>query len=387
MTCRPLHTAAITAVALSALLGATVSSAGSATAAESTPRSWESAALDLPAAHKITRGKGVTVAVLDSGIEQNHPALRGKVDKIGPDFYDQDGLKPGDKGYGSHGTAMVSDVLKVAPEARIITARVLDDREHDEKPEQQEDVRSPLSQGVDWAVKNGADVISMSLSGGRFNEFDEFDVAAMARATQKGVVLLAGSGNSAKEFNDGNFPAGYANVISVAATDQNGERAEFSTVRTHNTIAAPGVAIISADKNTNGFRPIQGTSPATALASGVAALVMAKNPDLTPAQLREILIRTADHPKGGHNPLVGAGQINAAAAVRAASSPKNIDTSAQAYKGKLTTFGKPSGTSKFSHPPINQGYLTIGLGTAGAGVLLIAGGVLLALRKRRQPGF
>ncbi|WP_280384467.1 S8 family peptidase [Nocardia wallacei] len=371
-----------TATVLAGLLGALALTAPAAVA-EDAPASWESEALGLPAAHRTTQGDGVTVAVLDSGINQDHPALRGRVDKIGPDFYDSDGLKPGDARYGIHGTAMVSDVLKVAPKARIITARVTDDRrDQDATPERTKDGVSPLAHGIDFAVDNGADVISMSLGGGMFSELNGSEVAAVGRAVNKGVTLLAAAGNSggSDETNDGNFPAGYANVISVAATQPGGARAEFSTVRTHNTIASPGVGIISADKN-GGYRPSDGTSPATALASGVVALMLATNPDLTPAQTRAILIRTANHPAGGHDALVGAGQINAAQAVRAAAHPPEIDTAAKPYTGELEHFAEPSGTAKTRRAPLETSEFTIGLAATGGGLLLLVAGVVLILRK------
>ncbi|MFB6938526.1 S8 family peptidase [Streptomyces chartreusis] len=351
-------------------------------AAENAPIGWESAALDLQKAHAITEGEGVTVAVLDSGINPDHPALKGRVTKVGPDFYDSDGLTTGDQGYGVHGTAMVSDVLKIAPKAEIITARVINDS-HDEKIERSETGVSPIAEGIDFAVENGANVISLSLGGGVINELRGDELAAAARAVQKGVTLLAAPGNSGDEDNEGNYPAGYANVISVAATKQGGQRADFSTVRTHNTIAAPGVGIMSAN-NEGGYRPVNGTSPATALAAGVTALMLAENPDLTPAQTRAILMRTADHPPGGHNPLVGAGQINAASAVGAVANPPKIDTAPREYKGDVKHFASPTGAEKVSHAPLETELVTIGLAVAGGGLLLVLCGGLLFRKSKRQ---
>lgn len=374
---------ATSATVLAGLLGAALTLAAPAAFAEDAPPSWESDALGLPAAHRTSQGDGVTVAVLDSGINPDHPALRGRVDKVGPDFYDADGLKPGDARYGIHGTAMVSDVLKVAPKARIITARVTDDRrDMDAMPERSEDGVSPLAHAIDYAVENGADVISMSLGGGTFAELNGSEVSAIGRAVNKGVTLLAAAGNSggSDDANIGNFPAGYANVISVAATQPGGARAEFSTVRTHNTIAAPGVGILSADKD-GGYRPSDGTSPATALASGVVALMLATNHDLTPAQTRAILIRTAAHPAGGHDALVGAGQINAAEAVRAAAQPPEIDTAAKPYTGEVEHFAEPSGTAKTRQAPMATTEFTIGLVATGGGLLLVVAGVVLIARK------
>ncbi|MER7379982.1 S8 family peptidase [Streptomyces lanatus] len=374
-----MRNATVTGAALMVLMGATLSwGAVPASAAENAPISWESAALGLPTAHKVNQGDGVTVAVLDSGINSDHPALKGRVAKVGPDFYNSDGLEPGDDGYGVHGTAMVSDVLKVAPKAEIISVRVINDsREY-----KLERGLSPIAKGIDFAVANGADVISLSLGGGVVNQMTGEDLAAAAGAVHKGVTLLAATGNSGDEGNEGNFPAGYANVISVAATKPGGQRADFSTVRTHNTIAAPGVGIISADKD-GGYRSVNGTSPATALAAGVTALMLAENPDLTPAQTRAILMHTADHPAGGHNALVGAGQINAAAAVRAAGSPPKIDTAPKPYKGDVKHFASPTGTEKISHPAMETELLATGLSALGCGVLFVAGGSLLLFRKSR----
>ncbi|GHH31663.1 S8 family peptidase [Streptomyces lanatus] len=379
MTTRSMRNATVTGAALMVLMGATLSwGAVPASAAENAPISWESAALGLPTAHKVNQGDGVTVAVLDSGINSDHPALKGRVAKVGPDFYNSDGLEPGDDGYGVHGTAMVSDVLKVAPKAEIISVRVINDsREY-----KLERGLSPIAKGIDFAVANGADVISLSLGGGVVNQMTGEDLAAAAGAVHKGVTLLAATGNSGDEGNEGNFPAGYANVISVAATKPGGQRADFSTVRTHNTIAAPGVGIISADKD-GGYRSVNGTSPATALAAGVTALMLAENPDLTPAQTRAILMHTADHPAGGHNALVGAGQINAAAAVRAAGSPPKIDTAPKPYKGDVKHFASPTGTEKISHPAMETELLATGLSALGCGVLFVAGGSLLLFRKSR----
>ncbi|WP_244187890.1 S8 family peptidase [Streptomyces regalis] len=381
-----MRNATVTGAVLMVLMGATLSwGAVPASAAENAPVSWESAALDLPTAHQATQGEGVTVAVLDTGINPDHPALKDRVTKVGPDFYELAGLEPGNSGYGVHGTAMVSDVLKVAPKAKIVTARVIDD-EHDDfsgDVESLKDGVSPIAKGIDFALENDADVISLSVGGGVVNELRGEELAAAARAVQKGVTLLAGAGNMGDEGNEGNFPAGLANVISVAATKPGGQRADFSTVRTHNTIAAPGVDIISADKD-GGYRPVDGTSPATALAAGVTALMLAENPDLTPAQTRAILMRTADHPAGGHNALVGAGQINAAAAVRAADSPPKIDTAPKPYKGDVEHFASPTGTDKISHPAMETELLATGLGALGCGVLFVAGGGLLLFRKSRR---
>ncbi|WEB40107.1 S8 family serine peptidase [Streptomyces yunnanensis] len=363
---------AIAAAGLSLLLCGTAA----APAAAATPTSWEYQALGLAAAQKTAQGEGITVAVLDSGVEADHPALAGRV-TTGPDFF-HDGLQSGNPNWGAHGTAMASDVLKVAPQAKILSVRVLD--ENKEHPPSRQN--NPLAEGIDYAVDHGANVISLSLGGDQFGNYDDDDVNALARAANKGIPVIASAGNDGAMFNDTSFPAGYPGVIAVAATQKDGNRADFSTVRSYNAIAAPGVDIASA-KNTGGFANVSGTSPAAALTSGVVALMLSHNDKLTPTQVRELLTTTAHHPAGGRNPLVGAGQINAAAAVQGASSPPADKSAATKYTGKEYPIGT-DGTPKKHHPPMQTGMLAVGCTTAGVGLLMVVSAVLIGVLARKR---
>ncbi|MBO8188663.1 S8 family peptidase [Streptomyces spirodelae] len=365
----------IAAAGLSSLLCATTVTPARA----DTPTSWEARALGLSAAQRTTKGEGIKVAVLDSGVEKNHPALAGKV-TTGPDFL-KDGLEPGDPRWGGHGTAMASDVLKVAPKAHILSVRVIDDKkEHD--ADDWKTGPSPVAQGINYAVDHGADVISMSLGGDSFgSSFNEDETKALAHAAYKGVTVVASAGNDGDVLNDSSYPAGYPGVIAVAAVEQGGSRAEFSTVRTYNTVAAPGVGIVSA-KNTGGYEAVNGTSPAAALTSGVVALMLAKNHKLKPSQIRAILTETAEHPPGGYSPLVGHGVINAAAAVRAASKPPAHDASPTEYKGE-EFLASPTDVKPTQHPPMDTALLTIGLSAAGVGLLMVVGAIIVNRTGRR----
>lgn len=355
--------------------------------AATTPVGWEGPALGLSAAQQLSQGDGVTVAVLDSGVYADHPALRGKV-TTGPDYF-KDGLKAGDSEWGQHGTAMASDVLKIAPKAKILSVRVIDDKHEEERTQEEleESFRkgnNPIADGINYAVKNGADVISMSLgSDNLFSSYDEDEAAALAYAARQGVTVLASAGNAGDVLNGASYPAGYAGVIAVAATQQNGTRAEFSSVHTYNDVAAPGVDIISAT-NTGGYRQGNGTSPACALAAGVVALMKAKNPKLTPTQVSGVLMATTHRPAGGASALLGYGRINAAAAVKAAGSPPKDGTGPVAYKGK-EHLATPDGTPKTTHPEMEQEVWLTGLIAAGVGLAALAGGVLLAWSGRRKP--
>ncbi|MFJ9414928.1 S8 family peptidase [Streptomyces sp. NPDC101227] len=346
--------------------------------AAATPSSWEYQALGLAAAQRIAQGEGITVAVLDSGVEKDHPAVAGRV-TTGPDYF-KDGLHPGDPRWGRHGTAMASDVLKVAPKAHILSVRVLDEKkDHTELRHGP----SPVAQGIDYAVDHGADVISMSLGGELFGrDFDDGEIDALARAAQKGIPVIASAGNDAEVFNETSFPAGYPEVIAVAATQKGGSRASFSTVRTYNAVAAPGVGIMSA-KQTGGYAPVNGTSPAAALTSGAVALMLSHNHKLTPAQVRAVLTSTAHHPSGGYNPLVGYGQINAAAAVRASANPPADGAAPVKYQGNKHPAGQ-DGTPKTTHPELDTGLTTVGYSAAGTGLAMVLGAILIGVLGRRR---
>lgn len=223
--------ATCTAVALAGLL----CTLATAPAQAATPVGWEGDALGLTAAQRQSRGEGVTVAVLDSGVVAGHPALKGRV-TTGPD-YRRDGLRPGDRDWGQHGTAMASDVLKVAPGARILAVRVTsdkDDAKTDEKDlaELRKRGGSPAAQGIRYAVDHGADVLSMSFgSADGFSTYDSEETEAVAYAVRKGVTLLASAGNAGDKLNDNSYPAGYPGVIAVAATKPGGRRAAFTSRR------------------------------------------------------------------------------------------------------------------------------------------------------------
>ncbi len=370
------------AVALTGLL----CTLATAPAQAATPVGWEGTALGLSAAQRLSEGEGVTVAVLDSGVYADHPALKGKV-TTGPDYL-RDGLKEGDAQWGQHGTAMASDVLKVAPKAKILSVRVIDDKDEEERSEKDMEKalkrgNDPIADGIDYAVQHGADVISMSLGSDDLSTtYDKEQAAAVAYAARNGVTVLASAGNSGDVFNEASYPAGYAGVIAVAATQQGGGRADFSTVHTYNDVAAPGVDIMSAT-NTGGYELVDGTSPACALAAGVVALMYAKNPKLTPAQVNDVLIATAHRPVGGGSALLGYGPIDADAAVKASASPPKDMTAAVTYKGKdhLVT---PDGTPRTTHPPLEQGPWMAGLIAAGVGLVFLIGGVLLVRSGRRK---
>ncbi|MFC4056801.1 S8 family serine peptidase [Planomonospora corallina] len=341
---------------------------------------WEATAMRLRQAHQLSRGAGVTVAVLDTGVAAGHPALRGKVTE-GPAFV-RSTLPEGSEHRGRHGTAMAHAVLIAAPEAEVLSLQVILEGED---PAEKDPVKpgpnglAPLAEGIRHAVDHGAKVISMSLgsdpSAARGYSSDEAE--AVAYAVNRGVTVVASAGNEGGKgsSNATSFPAGYPGVISVAAVGRDGRRAEFSSVKAVNTVAAPGVGIVSA-RSTGGYEAVSGTSPAAALAAGVAALLLSRNPGLTPGQVRAVLTRTARHPAGGWNAEVGYGMIDAARAVTAAGSPRTAPVAPRPHEGK-EHLAAPDGSAPTTRPELDPWYLAVGGGVGGAGLLILSGAVLL----------
>ena len=177
-----------------------------------------------------------------------------------------------------------------------------------------------------YAVDNGARVINMSW-GGRERSFVLRDAVDYAYA--RGVLMIAASGNASEGASI--FPAGYRKVISVAATEQHKQKFYQSNFGASIDIGAPGNVIVSTQIN-NRYRPLSGTSMATAHVSGVAALIISKRPSLTHQEVRQILISTAD-PITESPELVGAGNLNAARALMASGSLKAHILSPEAHTG------------------------------------------------------
>ncbi|NUP49325.1 MAG: S8 family serine peptidase, partial [Catenulispora sp.] len=309
---------------------------------------WPIAFLGLPQAWQTTKGAGVTVAVLDTGVVGTRPDLTGQV-TTGPDLVGGT-EQPGDEQWGVHGTGMASviaghghgpgnsaGVMGVAPEAKILSVRVIRD---DEDPDLGllELSHTPISEGIRYAVDHGAQVISMSL-GGTVQGADSdntHEADAVRYAIAHGVPIVVAAGNSGKDpaKDVTEYPAGERGVIGVAAVDRHGKRAAFSSTGWDVAVAAPGVAIpMALPVNDSGdgayadFGPVigtdtlvgAGTSPACAYVAGVVALIRSANPALSPQQIAQILKDTASHrPANGRDDQLGSGIVDPVAALKAA---------------------------------------------------------------------
>ncbi|NUW46456.1 S8 family serine peptidase [Nonomuraea rhodomycinica] len=318
------------------LLGASPATAASATAASATAASATADdvrggqqpvldTLELPRAWRATRGGGVTVAVLDSGVDPLHRDLAGSV-TVGKDFT-KGANPPGVRPLRLHGTYMASliaghghgpggsrGVIGVAPEAEILSVRViLEDEERgfrvfDTDP-RFEDV---MARGIRYAVDRGADVINLSLSKDLPSREER---AAIRYAIDRGVVLVAAAGNDGARRPGRaapySYPAAFPGVVAVGATDGRLRRATFSNGNSSVVVAAPGVDILGAGPGDQ-YWIGRGTSQATALVSGVAALIKAECPRLSPPLVARALTASAtDRPPGGYDTGTGFGVVNA----------------------------------------------------------------------------
>jgi subtilisin family serine protease len=267
---------------------------------------WAPTLIRLPQAFTVTRGGGVTVAVLDSGVDFTHPALAGHLIN-GFDFVDNDadpsevGVAGIDRAYG-HGTFVTGLVALAAPEARIMPVRVLD-------PNGLSDVWR-LSKAMVWAATYGADVINLSL-GTYTHTHIANELISTITGNGRGVVVVAAAGNAGS--NVPQFPAaeGGARVLSVGASTPSDTLATFSDYGSWVRVAAPGVSLWSTVPGGQ-FAAWNGTSMASGLAAGQAALVRAVYPKLN-AQNVISRIASTSAKVGGAVPL----RIDAAASVGA----------------------------------------------------------------------
>ncbi|MEU1075407.1 MULTISPECIES: type VII secretion-associated serine protease mycosin [unclassified Streptomyces] len=293
-------------------------------------RQWELAAMHTPQAWRTTKGKGITVAVLDTGVDATHPDLAGQV-LPGKDLVGF-GAGRGSRDWARHGTAMAGiiaghghgpgrgdGVLGIAPEAKVLPVRVILESTDPARKKARESRGGALAEGIRWAADHGADVINLSLGDDSASAHPEpSEDAAVQYALSRGSVVVASAGNGGEQGDHVSYPAAYPGVIAVAAVDRYGTHAAFSTRRWYATVSAPGVDVVIADPDRKYYEG-WGTSAASAFVSGAVALVRSAHPGLSPAQIKTLLTDTARNaPRGGRDDARGYGSVDPAAALAGA---------------------------------------------------------------------
>ncbi|MEW2630483.1 type VII secretion-associated serine protease mycosin [Streptomyces sp. NPDC048389] len=346
---------------------------------------WSLEAMHTEQAWQTTKGEGMTVAVLDTGVDDLHPDLAGSV-LPGKDFIGF-GAARGDRAWARHGTAMAgivaghghgpgreSGVLGIAPEAKILPVRVILEGSDKARDRARKSRGTALAQGIRWAADQGADVINLSLGDDSESAHPEAaEDAAVQYALSKGSVVVASAGNGGEKGDRVSYPAAYPGVIAVTAVDRWGTHASFSTRRWYATVSAPGVNIVIADPDGRYYEG-WGTSAAAAFVSGAVALVRSAYPELTPAQVKQLLMDTArDAPEGGRDDAKGYGMVDPAAAITEGAKLRPGDLKAATAGYGKEYFG-PGPTPADEDAGVG-GWLAAAAG--GAGALLLATAVAL----------
>ena len=259
--------------------------------------------IGLPEAHQLALGRHVLIAVIDSAVDGEHPELRGAITRTfnaagaadaAPDF---------------HGTAIAGLIRahglieSAAPEAHILSVRAFRTGRQKGSPETTSQI---LITAVNWAVMNGAQVLNMSFIGAHDAALQEL----LQAANDKGVVVIAAAGNGGPSAPPV-YPAAYPGVIAVTAVDEADHPYEFANRGNYIAVAAPGVDIL-APVERGGYAYVSGTSFAAAYVSGIAALLLERDPTLDPHTIADLIATGAeDLGPVGRDDDFGAGRVNA----------------------------------------------------------------------------
>ncbi len=277
--------------------------------------------INLPTAWNITTGSQmIIVATIDSGASPTHPDLQ---DRLVPGYNAVDGsTNTADvDGHGTHIAGIIAangsngvGTAGAAMDVRVMPIQVV---------EQNRGIsNASIAAGVNWAVDHGADVINISIGDSHASTVVH---SAIIHAHELGIPVISSSGNYPNTIS---YPASHPEVISVASLDNEGNKSGFSSVISKVDVAAPGENIFSPAWNStdgdhwstkiNATRNVTGTSFSAAIVSGLVALVRSVNVNLSPDEIKAVLTSTAtDSGDPGNEAGVGAGQVDAEAALRA----------------------------------------------------------------------
>ena len=430
-----LPSGALLAVTVAAMAASVVMAAGPAAAGPTTPAApaiaaaagsgqtgtaagdkirraeWWLSRLHVTQAWQSSQGAGVTVALLSTGVLTSHPDLAGSV-TTGPDFTGATET-PASTTWGIEGTSAASVIaghgdntgnadglIGIAPKARILSIRVAFDAADALNASSSAVGRLPsaIAEGIRYATDHGAKVIDLPLdpstlasdgaatgglaaaAGGSAAER-----SAISYALSKGAVLIAPAGDNGADGDTSSFPASYPGVIAVGAVDQHSNRASFSTRQSYVAMTAPGVDVTTASRP-SGYRTMSTTDAASAMATGVAALIRARYPSLSSTQVRQALLKGSAAPPATGTAGDGAGTVDALRAVQAAAAiatpaptarPSSPVATVPATVRPLTAPAKP-GTVGMARSALRDA------ACAAGGLIVLLLGVLLGLRLWRR---
>ncbi|MFB6862507.1 type VII secretion-associated serine protease mycosin [Streptomyces virginiae] len=383
--------------ATAALVGLLLAGVAATPAHADTIRSqqWHLDAMKADEIWKTTTGKGITVAVIDTGVDRI-PELEGQVL---PGAVFPTGDAPGDKNndYDGHGTgisAMIAATGKhpsgdgaygLAPGVKILPIRVPDVMDGAKAPSKVAAIR--------YAADSDAKIINISQAIGGKPEDDRDRADAVKYALSKGKLIFAGVGNYGDSTNEVLYPAATPGVVGIGAVDSKGVPTKESQHGPQVDLVAPGLDVITACKGKTGVCKTHGTSDATALASASAALLWSVHPEWTNNQVLRVLLNTAGKPSEGfqRNDYVGYGAVRPRVALQTPGDPGPADVYPLPDLAASQAGAKsPSAAASAAPSPAPQAaeeakggssLLWVGL---GLGACVLIGGAVTAVVVRRN---
>ncbi|MFB7057024.1 type VII secretion-associated serine protease mycosin [Streptomyces vinaceus] len=385
--------------ATSALIGLLLAGVAATPAHAETVRSkqWHLDAMKADDIWKISTGKGVTVAVIDTGVARI-PELEGQV-LPGKNFAAESYKGDERTDYGNHGTAMAAIIagngkgpggaqsaFGLAPGAKILPLRV------DVGGDGGTPFRA-MSAAIRYAADSDAKILNVSMSG--INKSDDL-TQAVKYALEKGKLIFAAAGNDGDSSVE--YPAATPGVVGIGAVDPDGAATKESQHNVYVDMSAPGIDIVTGCNGDTGLCNSHGTSDATALASASAALLWSAHPDWTNNQVLRVLLNTAGKPVDGveRNDYVGYGVVRPKIALPTPGDPGPADVyplpdlaAADAAKNPSpSTDGKAPGSAASKPAPQADEkksgsalpWIALGLGAC----VLIGGAVTAVLVRRRS---
>ncbi|SDD16715.1 Subtilase family protein [Auraticoccus monumenti] len=348
--------------------------------------SWAVDRLQPQRAHELATGRGVRIAVIDTGVDNRRMPVFGKasVSVVNYAGYEQKVDAGSDLRDCQHGTQVTSlivggptdgtNFIGMAPGATVIAMRSLESgpAAPDQSTPQEPQPIAPVVEAVRAATAEEVDIINISQS----STYDADYADAVADAIDAGIVVVAAAGNGGGGAADPPYPAAFPGVVAVGATGPNDVAPDWS--QSHEelrvTVSAPGVKVLSANPAIDGessWSSVDGTSFAAPLVTGVVALMLEREPDLTPGQVTRRLRRTADPtPRTAPDRQTGWGVVNPLAAVTdvvssetPAPGPVASPTPAEDYRDR---------------PPVDHSQRDTALAVAGGAVAVVLVAAVLA---------
>ncbi|MDI3420765.1 type VII secretion-associated serine protease mycosin [Streptomyces luteolus] len=355
----------------------------------STP--WSLQRILMEQLHDKATGDDVTVAVIDTGVDDDNKQLAGQMASKGKDFV---GGKDGTEDIEGHGTRVAGIIaakevpgtgfMGLAPKAKILPIRYTGAQDKQGKPKQGNS--DTMVAAIKYAVDQGADIINISSDTEERKDPPRLR-AAIKNAVDSGALVIAASGNDGWDATSKKtYPASYDGVVAVAASDRNDERASFSQAGDFVDIAAPGVGMVSTVPE-GGQCTADGTSFAAPYVAGVAALMMDRYPDWNAQQIIARMQETAERPTAEPNRYVGWGVVDPLAALSDSTEPGETpkpEAPQQAGASQVTPMKVTMGETPAERDR------RISIYVLGAGLLLVfvAGGSGIAVRdwRRKKAG-